>query len=144
MEIPNGIYVFVVGVIHAACHPDSSMFTLRFTGFDNLTIMIIAILSSTIVNIVLYFLNRFGINLLTKRKSFRFIEKIKLFSSTLVCELGYIGMIILSLIPQVPYMRETAMLAGQTLQLEYTLPVVLGTNIIRIAGVYIFFFNVIL
>lgn len=123
---------FLGGVFHSLLHPDSSFFTLRAAGYSSFSSILFIALSNSTWMCILYYLNRLGLNFtLVRAKGLSL--KIRQFSSGVVGRYGYAGVIFICFVPYLPYMRETALLTGQILQLKYTLPVVMVANILRVS-----------
>jgi len=84
--------------------------------------------------------DKFGLKIFKNGTKDKVQKRINIISYGLVDRLGYIGLIILNLIPAVPFAKEAGLLGGQLLGLENALPVSLFFNGLRIVLIFKIFF----
>lgn len=87
-----------------------------------------------------FFEEKIGLKIFQNGAKNKVQKRINIISYGLVDKLGYLGLIILNLIPVVPFAKEAGLLGGQLLGLENTLPVALFFNGLRIVLIFKIFF----
>jgi hypothetical protein len=83
---------------------------------------------------------KLGFRLIRNGAAIKVHRRISIISYGLVERLGYLGLIILNLVPIVPFAKEAGLVGGQLLGLEKTLPVSLFFNGLRLFLIFKLFF----
>jgi hypothetical protein len=84
--------------------------------------------------------DKFGLKIFKNGTKDKVQKRINIISYGLVDRLGYLGLIILNLIPVIPFAKEAGLIGGQLLGLENVLPVALFFNGLRIVLIFKIFF----
>ena len=81
-----------------------------------------------------------GIKIFSNGATNKVQKRIFIISYGLVDRLGYLGLIILNLVPAIPFAKEAGLMGSQLLGLENALPVALFFNGLRIVLIFKLFF----
>lgn len=87
-----------------------------------------------------YIEERFKLQIFKNGTKNKVQKRINIISYGLVNKLGYLGLIILNLVPAIPFAKEAGLLGSQLLGLENALPVALFFNGLRIFLLFKIFF----
>jgi len=136
-------------VVHSSAHPDTAFITVSVAGYKGLALYWMVAGISSLATLVLFCGNKIFLSGIGYRMTFfvkirnfsnRTMEKVGFvgLACSLVKNLKYTGLAIISFVPVIVGIREASLFAAQALGMQYALPVVLLVNGVRLYLLYIF------